>query len=280
MALIGLAAIAVAFSPVLDTLLTLWRGGKYHPYLGLVPPLFALMLWMSRDRRRTIAGHGTVLGAAVIVAALVLLGLGRTVSSVPLQSLSLVVAAVGIAVWLRGIEWTRTAAYPFAFLLFLVPVPRSVFDGLTLDVQRLLTRYAGAVLDSAGIPVMTEEFAIHLPTVTLEIVEACNGLRFLSVFVVITAAAAGLLVASVAGRIILIALAIPAAVAANVVRIASIGLVGHWFGPDAATGQPHYLVGWVLWAILITVMVAVACVLRRLSEPCPPVAEHVPMPCR
>ena len=179
------AAIAAAYRPVIWSLAVLSRTDKYYGYLALVVPVFALMVWASRDLRRGFAGRRRGLGLPVVLTGVVMLVLGHATASLPLQSLSLVVAAVGVAVWLRGTDWARSAAYPLTFLLLLVPVPRAVFDAVTLDVQRFLTRSAGTILAATGIPVRLEEVAILLPDITLQIVEACNGLRFLMGLVVL-----------------------------------------------------------------------------------------------
>lgn len=262
LALMAVTAV-VAYLPVLGSLLALCRTDKYYGYLGLVLPTFALLLWVSRDRRSAIAGHGHIVGVPVVLFALTLLVLGRSVASLQLQSLSLVIAVAGIAVCLRGIEWARAAAYPLAFLLFLVPVPRGVFEAVTLDVQRLLTRHAGMLLESTGIPVRMEEIAIHLPTVTLQIVEGCNGLRFLMGLVVVVAGAAGILVPSIAARALLITLAVPAALAANVIRITALGLAAYWVGPDAAEGWSHEIIGKAAWGTSTVTLIMFAWLLGR-----------------
>lgn len=257
------AATAVAYLPVLGSLLALWRGDRYYAYLGLVVPVFALMLWTSRDRRAAIAGRGHTTGLGAVALALALLGLGRSLSSLQLEALSLVLAITGVAVCLRGLAWARAAAYPLAFLLFLVPVPRVWFDTVTLDVQRLVTRHAGMLLEATGLTVRVEEIAIHLPTVTLQIVEGCNGLRFLMALVVLVGGAAGLLVPSVAGRALLLTLAVPAALAANVLRVSALGLAAAWLGPGAAQGGPHDVIGKAVWGVTTIALLLLAWRLGR-----------------
>ena len=177
---------------------------------------------------------------------------------------------VAVTVWLagfttlRGTDWARHAAYPLTFLLLLVPVPRAVFDAVTLDVQRLLTRSAGALLAAAGVPVRLEEIAIHLPDVTLQIVEACNGLRFLMGLVVLVMGTAGLLVPSVWRRLLLIALIVPVGVSANVVRITGTGLSAYWFGPEAAQGTPHEILSKTVWVATLVLLLGLA---WRLGRP-------------
>lgn len=258
------AALAAAYLPVVWSLAVLSRTDKYYGYLSLVVPVFALMVWASRDLRQEFTGRHRALGLPLVVAGVVLLVLGRAVPSLPLQSLSLVVAAVGVAVALRGTDWARHAAYPLTFLLLLVPVPSAVFDAVTLDVQRFLTRSAGALLAAAGVPVRLEEIAIHLPDVTLQIVEACNGLRFLMGLFVLVMGTAGLLVPSVWRRLLLIALIVPVGVSANVVRITGTGLSAYWFGPEAAQGTPHEILSKTVWVATLVLLLGLA---WRLGRP-------------
>lgn len=271
------AAAAVAYLPVGAALLALWRGDRYYAYLGLVVPIFALLLWVSRQRRATTGAHGHGIGVAVVLLALTLLVLGQSAGNLQLQALSLVIAVAGVAVCLRGVEWARAAAYPLAFLLFLVPIPRSAIDAVTLDVQRLLTSHAGMLLESTGVPVRIDDIEIHLPMVTLQIVEGCNGLSFLLALVVVVGGAAGILVPSFRGRVFLMALAVPAAVAANVVRITATGLTAYWLGPDSATGGPHDLLGKAIWGFTTVTLIVLAWRLGR-RRAAPPALNPIRVP--
>ena len=164
-------------------------------------------------------------------------------------------------------EWARGAAYPLAFLLFLVPLPRALFDAVSPDLQRLLARQVAALLDAAAVPASLDGAAIHLPTVTLAVVEACNGLRFLMGLVVLMGGAAGLLLSSGLARGLVIALAVPAALAANVARITAIGLIAHWFGADAAQGALHQVVSKIIWVTTLVALIAATWSLGRRSRP-------------
>jgi exosortase len=274
------AAIAAAYLPVIWSLAVLSRTDKYYGYLALVVPVFALMVWASRDLRRGFAGRRRGLGLPVVLTGVVMLVLGHATASLPLQSLSLVVAAVGVAVWLRGTDWARSAAYPLTFLLLLVPVPRAVFDAVTLDVQRFLTRSAGTILAATGIPVRLEEVAILLPDITLQIVEACNGLRFLMGLVVLVTGTAGILVPSLWRRLLLIALIVPVGISANVVRITGTGLAAYWFGAGAAEGTAHEIMSKAVWIATLVSLGGLAWCLGRARDLPAVIRRDAPIPSR
>jgi exosortase len=274
------AALAAAYFHVIWSLAVLSRTDRYYGYLALVVPVFALMVWASRDLRQGFAGRRRSLGLPVVVTGGVMLVLGHATASLPLQSLSLVVAAVGVAVWLQGTDWARSAAYPLTFLLLLVPVPRAVFDAVTLDVQRFLTRSAGAILAAAGIPVRLEEVAILLPNVTLQIVESCNGLRFLMGLVVLVIGIAGILVPSLWRRLLLIALIVPVGISANVVRITGTGLAAYWFGTDAAEGTAHEIMSKTVWIATLVSLVGLAWCLGRARDLPAVIRRDAPIPSR
>ena len=64
-------------------------------------------------------------------------------------------------------------------MLLAIPLPAIVFNQLTLPLQLLASSVASAILPLAGVPVLREGNIIQLPTMQLEVAEACSGIRSL-----------------------------------------------------------------------------------------------------
>lgn len=261
----GVAMLAVAgfYSPVLAQMAHVWRTDTYAGHGMFVPLFSAVLVWMDRDRLRVVPARGHPAGFAVILCGLALLLLGRWAESLLVQGVSIVVAVAGSVLWRFGARYLRAVAFPVGFLLFMVPLPRLVVDAVTLDLQLFAAGFAGAVLGLLDIPFYLSGVLIELPTITLQVAEVCNGLRFLMALVVLTTAFAQVSQRSLGRKLLLVASAVPTAILANAVRVAAIVAAAYYVGPEASSGLIHYSIGKAVWALTLVPLVALGLLLRR-----------------
>jgi exosortase len=104
------------------------------------------------------------------------------------------------------------------------------------NLQLKASSVSSAILDSLGIPVFQEGVFLKLPNYALEVKQACSGLR--SIFALLTLAfMIGLLTETKwAVRAFLVLITPVLALAANVMRIVSTGLIASRYG-DLALGE-------------------------------------------
>jgi exosortase len=95
---------------------------------------------------------------------------------------------------------------------------------------------------------------LQLPSASLEVAEACSGLRS-----VVSLSAMGVLLAwtqpSWPRRAAMILAAVPIAIVMNGLRISATALVCEAWGADAATGAWHTFTGWVTFVASVIVLV-------------------------
>jgi exosortase len=72
------------------------------------------------------------------------------------------------------------------FLLLMLPVPKSVQGSIMLPLQNWATSSAVFSLEMMGLEVTREGNIIHLGSSTVAVAEACNGLRMVTAFFVIS----------------------------------------------------------------------------------------------
>jgi exosortase len=197
-----------------------------------------------------------LLGLGVLV-------LGRWGESLLVQGVSLVITVAGLILWGFGVRCLREAAFPVAFLLLMAPLPRAMVDTLTLDLQLFAAGFAGAALEQLGVPFYLNDTTIALSTITLNVAEVCNGLRFLLALLTITIAFAQLTQRSLARKVLLVASAVPIAILANAVRVATIAAGVYYIGPQVASGLIHHLIAKGVWGLTAVPLVTLALVLRR-----------------
>lgn len=264
-----LLLVVALYLPTMAEIGHAWSTHRYAAHGVFVPLLGGLVLWCRRHRLGDRPAGGCRTGLVLLGAGLGLLGVGHATQSVAAHIVSVVLAVSGVALWRYGAGWTRGAGAPFGFLLFMLPLPRDLVDAVTLPVQHFTAGAAAALLGVLHIPVAHAGLMLHLADVDLRVDEGCNGIRFLMVLLVVTTAFALIHVPTPARQSIVIATAIPAAMLANVIRVASIAAAAHLIGPGAPSGVLHDAIGKTVWALALAATLGFGVILGRAEVVAP-----------
>jgi exosortase len=143
----------------------------------------------------------------------------------------------------------------------MVPLPAVVFNQLAFPLQLLASSAGETVLSAAGVPVLREGNILVLPTTTLEVVQACSGIRSLVSLLTLAIILGEMSEPRVWARVVLAMMAVPVAIAANAARVAGTGLAAQWIGPRAAEGFFHEFSGWVMFVVAFAMLLGVQRVL-------------------
>jgi exosortase len=193
-------------------------------------------------------------GILALLLGLSLYLIGQLGADIFLTRVSFVFVAAGACWFLAGPRALRIVAAPLLFLLIAIPLPALVLNAATLPLQLLASRIGEATLTASGVVVFRDGNLLELPSTTLEVAEACSGLRS----IVSLAAIGGLLAWTEprwSRRVLLIAATLPIAIVMNGFRIAATGLACETFGPRAATGVWHELGGWLTFLLSVGALV-------------------------
>jgi len=248
----------VAYAPFAATIVQTSATDFYARHIVFVPVLAALLLWMDRHRFRELTGEGGVGGPVVAAAALGLLAFGYATGSILLQALSLAGTLAGFIWWRHGPHGLRRSAFVLVFLLLSVPPPVSVIAAIAPGIQHAVAGFAAAVGEVLQIPVEQDGILLRLPAITLQVAEACAGLRFALVLFVLVAAFARLVLPSGSAQALLIVLSIPVVMVANAMRVATIAVGAHAVGPHVAMGPLHDYIGKAFWMAALLTMIGLA----------------------
>jgi exosortase len=261
-----LGVLAALWAPAVVRMAEVWWTDPYAGHGMFVLLFSAIVAWLERKRLQQLSNGGDRAGLVAVSAGIGMLGLGYLSQSLLLQGLSLVGAVGGVVRWMFGAPVLRAAAFPVGFLALMVPLPRALVDATTLKVQLFAAGFAAGALRHLNVPVYQTGIMIEMPTMSLQVAETCNGLRFLAALVVLTAAFAQVTQRTVGRKALLIALAPPIAVLANAVRVAVIALGVQYWGPEAASGVIHHSIGKAVWAMTIIPLAGFGIWLARGSE--------------
>jgi exosortase len=126
--------------------------------------------------------------------------------------------------------------FPIAFLLLMVPLPEIIFNRIAFPLQMLASRVGEGVIAASGVPVLREGNVLMLPGRTLEVAEACSGIRSLITLLMLAIVVGYFTERRTSVRVLIVLAAVPIAVFANAARVAGTGLTSYWIGPAAAEG--------------------------------------------
>lgn len=271
--LAGLALVGIGFAGlywnVLATLVTDWATDDNYSHGFLIPPLAIYFAWQRRDRFRAAAARPSGLGLAIVLVSMLVLATGVLGSELFLTRISIIGTIAGTIVFLYGWRRLHVALFPVAFLILMIPLPAIIFNQIAFPLQLFASRVGEFLLSSADIPVLREGNVLVLATTSLEVAEACSGIRSL-VSLLTFAIVFGCLSDSRVWVTTVIALAtIPNAIAANAIRVAGTGMAAHRYGPAVAEGFFHTFSGWLLFVVAFLLMLGLQRLLVRIAPASP-----------
>lgn len=281
------AAIVFTYFAVIGKLATDWWTDDNYSHGLIVPVLIAFIIWFEFDRFRRAAGEpAMVLGFSLITAAALMLLAGTMASVLYVQRLSLVVMAAGVLSFFFGRTLLKALLIPFVLLVLAIPLPQILFNKVALPLQLLASKIADRGIGFLGIPSDRYGNVIDIQPigggeiVSLEIVEACSGIRSLMTLITL-----GLILGyftrerrhryvnslrtlifdrDVVRTIILMAAAIPIALITNAGRVIFTGVLAHRYGADGIEGTWHDLSGSAVFICALALLLALNLALKRI----------------
>src|SRR5206468_5296766 len=139
-----------------------------------------------------------------------------------------------------------------------IPIPAIVISRLTLSLQLYASTIAEMVLWVVRIPVLREGNVLMLPNATLQVAEACSGIRSMTALVTLALVVARFSDSRWFPRALIILSAFPIAVLVNGLRVAAAAVGARWFGAAAVEGTVHEILGWVMFLVAFGMMALVA----------------------
>lgn len=205
-------------------------------------------------------------GLAVIACALLQLIIASIGNEHFAARSSLVVLIAGMVLYLFGTEVFRMTRLPIFFLLFMVPLPYIVYNALAFPLKMFVSWFSVGILKTIGLPVVREGTIIMFPSITLEVADACSGLRSLVSILVLGTAYAFFLRMPPVKRWIMIFSSIIIAIAANALRVIATGILAGYIGASAARGFFHEFAGMTVFAFALALLAGVGLLLREKTS--------------
>jgi exosortase len=256
--------VLVLYGPVLTRLVANWWENPDYSQGFLVPVFSGYVLWRKRDRLARIPLTPSNFGALVMLGAIGLLFVGSLGAELFTSRFSFLVLIGGIVLFLTGWKMLKAISFPLGFLVLMIPIPAIIYNQITFPLQLIASRFATFCLQFINVPVLREGNLLELPNYTLEVVEACSGIRSLMSLITLAIAYGYLVESRRWVRWLLVVLMVPIAIVSNAIRVMGAGLLTFHFGPRMAEGFFHEFSGWVIFIAALLLMFACHWVLRKI----------------
>jgi len=259
--LVGL--LAYSYWPGLLNARASWENPQYSH--GWIVPIcaLALLFWWRRpitpvDRSARLAGLGLLAGTFLLRLACAYFRI------ITIDMYTFVPAVAGIVLLAGGWSMFRWAWAPVATLIFMYPLPDEATRYLLGPLQTLATMVSTFALQTFGLDAYREGNRIILgETQVLGVVDACAGLRMLTIFVWLA-----IMIVLVSDgewweNLIIAGSAIPIALIVNSTRITVTGVM-YTINPELAEKIFHDWAGYFMMPMALGLLFAVQWLLGRL----------------
>jgi exosortase D (VPLPA-CTERM-specific) len=265
-AIVALAALQ-PFVGILGALFDVWNLRPEYSHGIVIPIVSVFLIWRQRARLSRMPLTGSWLGPVVTLFGF-FLWYASAVSTVPvIGEYAFVVVLYGVVLALTGLATFRVVAVPLFILLFMIPLPAFFSNSISLNLQLLSSAIGVGIIRAFGISVFLEGNVIDLGTLKLQVVEACDGLRYLYPLMTLAFIVAYFLRVSFWKRAVLFLASIPIAILMNSARIGLIGVTVEYWGERMAEGILHDFEGWVVFMLSLLVLLGLAAALNRIGRP-------------
>jgi exosortase len=274
---------AVHFLPI-DALAKLVFKNETYSHITLIPLVSLFLLVTQRKSLFSETARKPAAGFAVCAGGLVLYGLATVLrehldspafrnQDIPNDYLTLCMAGavawvIGSFIAVYGMRAFKKARFPLLFLVFTIPLPMFLLEGIVTALQYASAEASDVVFRLTGASYHRSGLVFEFPNVAVRVAEECSGIRSsLSLFIlsIIT----GYLFLRTFSRRVILALAIfPITVVKNGFRIVTITLLANYVDMRFLTDHwIHSSGGIPFFAVAMGMFIPLVWALRRTEKP-------------
>jgi len=245
---------AFLYRHVIAALVHDWYFDGNYSHGFLIVPIALYFVWERRNKLRYAHRAPSSWGIVIVLGSMAALMAGILGSELFLTRVSILGTLAGIVLFLLGWNHLKILFLPIAFLLLMIPIPAIIFNQVAFPLQLLASRFGEAALLVSQIPVLREGNVIHLANTSLEVAEACSGIRSLISLLTLGIVYGYFTDSRLWVRVALAIGTVPIAIVANGIRVAGTGIAAHYFGAEAAQGFFHSFSGWIIFITAFIMM--------------------------
>ena len=212
----------------------------------LLPPLALYIAWLNRQRISAIPVEPDTRGILLTVLAGGIFVVGKLASEFFLSRISFVIMLTSFVWTFWGPRRLRALSFPLLLLATMVPLPAMLYNSMAAPLQLFASDAATHIIQMLGVTVFRDGNIIQLAGISLGVAEACSGLNSLSALIVGSILLGFLSCTGIRSRLVLFAIAVPIAIAVNVLRVAGTAILAD-HNQELAMGFYHAFSGWLVF---------------------------------
>lgn len=248
------ALLILCYAPILYRMAVQWASDENMGHGFFVPVVAGFIVWQRRNILLATPVRPNGWGLVLVVwgaCQAVIATLGAELFT---ARLAFVIALFGVVLYLGGTQWVKALLFPLALLLFMIPIPAIIYAALTLKLQMLASELGEVMIGWMGIPVLRAGNTLQLPSQTLDIAEACSGIRSLLSLGFLSLVYAYFMDKRVWMRWALLIATVPIAIGANGIRVAVTGLLSE-VNTKLAQGAYHEMEGYIVFIVALIALI-------------------------
>jgi exosortase len=243
-----------------------WSVDPNFSHGFLIPFVALYMVWFKQHEISEIPHESSKAGLFVIILGMLIHVAGNVGSELFLMRFSMIITLSGIIIYFYGLKMFWKVAVPVAYLIMMIPIPSILWNKIAFPLQLFSANISSQAISLLNIPVFREGNILHLANTSLEVVDACSGIRSLTSLLALTGAFAFLAPFSNFKKWILFFSAIPIAVAVNVIRLTITGAMAAWISPETAHGFLHDMSGLIIFGAALGLVYLVFIVEMKIEK--------------
>lgn len=259
-------SLSLLYLPVFKKLALDWCMDENYSHGFLIPLISGYLIWKRRKQIKDLDISPNNWGVLVLVFGLLLFILGNIGAELFTMRLSFIFVLSGLVMFILGRKVLQRILFPISFLIFMIPIPYIAYNAIAFPLRLLATKIATATLKLLSIPVLCEGNIIYLPGNTLEVADACSGIRSLITLLALGAVYAYISQRDFWKRAIIVAATIPIAIFANALRLAATSLLSYYVSPDFAQGFFHTFSGWLIFLFAFILLFFLGLFLDKVNK--------------
>lgn len=238
-------------------------------HILLVPLVFARIAWVRRHELKGVVPGVSLWGPAIALAGVGIWLFGNIKAIQVFWHFGAILAMFGAFVSINGLAIVRKLWPAFLVLAFLMPLPGVIRHPLALFLQNASAQATEVVIVALGFDLVRQGNLLVINEYPVGIAEACNGMRMVSMLILVVFAFVFSENVRPWVRIALVALAVPLAIACNIIRLVPTVLAYGYFSPEFAD-QIHDWLGWVMVIASYFMLMGLLALMRWLLLPTEP----------
>ena len=255
----------ILYYPVFLKLIHDWEVDPDYSHGYFIPLIALFMVWVSKDKLKSAHVAPRKYGLVILILGLLQLTVSWVGNEYFLQGTSMILVLLGMSLFLGGPEITKILAVPMLYLVFMVPLPSIIWNKIAFPLALFASTVSAEAISALGISILREGNILTLSNITLQVAEACSGLRSLITLLALSAFLAFLADQNKTKKIILFLSAVPIALLSNAIRLVGTAVLARYWGASAADGFIHGFSGWAVFVLGLGMLVGVKFLLDRVS---------------